>query len=134
MPRRSWTMLMKFLRSSYWVSLDPASPVRLSQKGIALFLLSSGRRKGDLSQFFGFLYKDQKSSIEWGWGFLRKKGIRPVSAPLSFFQSVDVKKRGRFSSVSIRGYISYMYRSQEWLYKVSPEFWPLGLFTCPRDS
>ena len=70
MPRWSLTVLMKFLRSSYFEPLESASPVRLTQKVIALILLSSGRRKGELSHISRVSVQGpEELALSWVAGF-----------------------------------------------------------------
>ena len=101
MPRWSLNVLMKYLRSSHFEPLELATPVKLTQKLIALILLSSGRRKGELSHI-SRVSRDGPEELELRWtpGFMPKRHSPNFQPPCPSIWSDDVTKRFRLSSMS----------------------------------
>ena len=74
MPRWSLNLLLEYLKSDYFESLETADKTRLTQKALFLILLASGRRKGEIANISRESRVLSDSSLELVWipGFLPK--------------------------------------------------------------
>ena len=125
-------VLMKYLRSSYFEPLESASPVKLTQKVIALILLSSGRRKGELSHISRVSIEGpEELELRWVAGFMPKRHTPNFQPPCPSIGPMTSRRDSDLLQCPIRAYKIYMSRSQEWLDTVSPDLWPLGLLLVP---
>ena len=109
MPRWSLNVLMKFLLSREFKPLESASPVRLTQKVIALTLLSSGRRKGELSHISRVSAQGPvELSLRWVAGFQPKRHSPSFQPPCPSIGKMISRREADLLQCPIRAYNIYL--------------------------
>ena len=132
MPRWSLNVLWKFLLGREFEPLESASPIRLTQKVIALLLLSSGRRRGELSHISRVSAQGPENLVlNWVAGYQPKRHSPSFQPPPPSIGKMRSRREEDLLQCPCRAYNIYLRRSQEWLNTVSPETWPVNLLLVP---